>query len=348
MELRVDKFERQLSGEPLKPVYLIAGSEPLLVQESADAVRATAREQGFSEREVIDADDKFDWNVLGRSLATLSLFTQRRLFDLRLPSGKPGKDGSAALCEYCANPPPDTVLLITCQDWSMKHVGKWSESISKAGHSLPIWPIKAHEFSGWLERRLRSRGLVAEPEAVRRLSERVEGNLLAAAQEIDKLALLLGARAEAKNTAAISLEKMDALVADSSRFDVFKLADAALGGEAIRASRMLRALREEGDAVPAITPILARELLATCQLAAAAQRGNLQSAMRDARIWESKQALYKRALDRHPASQWERFASEVGRIDALAKGRGEGDAWLALERLLVAIAEPRARVLLAR
>lgn len=347
VELRFDRLQRQLDSEPLRPVYLIAGSEPLLVQEAADAIRAKARDEGYGEREVFDVEGGFDWNTLQQGLASLSLFATRRLFDLRLPTGKPGKDGSEALRSYCDNPPPDTVLLITAQDWSRAHAGKWSEAIAKAGHFLPVWPVKAHEFSGWLQTRLRSRGLLAEPAAIERLAERVEGNLLAAAQEVDKLALLLGKRGEGRGATALTVDEMESLVADSSRFDVFKLVDAALAGEAARASRMLTALRAEGEQVPGLTPMLARELVLLCQLGRAAASGNVAAALREARVWESKQAVYRRALERHPAERWERFASECGSIDALAKGRGEGDPWLRLERLLVAIAEPRARRLLA-
>ncbi len=347
MELRPDRLERQLAAEPLRPVYLVAGAEPLVVQELADAIRARAREEGYGEREVYDADAGFDWNVLTQGLASLSLFASRRLFDLRLPSGKPGKDGSEALREYCANPPPDTVLLITAQDWSKAHAGKWSEAIAAAGHFVPVWPLKTHELDDWLQRRLRSRGLAATPDALRRLADRVEGNLLAAAQEIDKLALLAGGRGRGPAAEALDAEAMERLVADSSRFDVFKLADAALAGEGVRALRMLAALRAEGEQVAGLMPMLSREVLLCAGLARAVAGGQpAANAMRDARIWESKQATYRRALDRHPASRWEHFAAECGRIDRCAKGRGDGDPWLLLERLLLALADPRARGLL--
>lgn len=347
MELRADRLERQLAGETLRPVYLVAGAEPLLVQEAADAIRAKAREEGYGEREVYDADARFDWNTLTQGLASLSLFASRRLFDLRLPTGKPGKEGSEALREYCEKAPPDTVLLITAQEWSKSHTGKWSEAIAKTGHLVPVYPLKAHELGEWLQRRLRSRGLVATPDAVRRLADRVEGNLLAAAQEVDKLALLVGGGARGPGAEAIDVEQMERLVADSSRFDVFKLIDTALAGEAVRTVRMLAALRGEGEQVAGLMPMVAREVLGLCTLSRAAESGNVVAAMREARIWDSKQAVYRRALERHPASRWERFAAECGRIDRAAKGRGDGDPWLLLERLLVAIADARGRKLLA-
>jgi DNA polymerase-3 subunit delta len=320
---------------------LIAGGEPLIVQECADAVRAKARVEGYGEREVFDADSGFDWSALTLAMASLSLFCARRLFDLRLPTGKPGREGSEVIQTYCADPPPDTVLLVTAQEWSKAHAGKWSDAIGKQGHVVPVWPLKTHEQGEWLQKRLRSRGLSASPQAVRLLAERVEGNLLAAAQEIDKLALIAPG-------ATLEVEEMERLVADSSRFDVFKLAEAALAGDAQRACRMLHSLRAEGDQVPGLLPMVAVELLKAGALARVqAEGGNMMNAMREARVWESKQALYRRAVDRHPVSRWEAFAAEVGRIDLIAKGRRAGDAWLALERLLVAVAEAKAWRLLA-
>lgn len=347
MELRPDRFERQLAAEPLRPAYLIAGPEPLRVQEAADAVRARAREEGYAEREVFDVDAQFDWNTLGQGVAALSLFASRRLFDLRLPTGKPGKEGSEAIREYCADPPPDTVLLVTALDWSKAHAGKWSECIAQVGHTLPLWPIKAHELPDWLSRRLRSRGLQATPGALQRLLDRIEGNLLAAAQEIDKLALLSGA-APGATPITVDEAKMDAWVADSSRFDVFGLADAMVAGEALRASRMLAGLRAEGEQVPGLLPILSREVLALAGFARVqAAGGNLAGAMRDARVWESRQAGYRRALERHPPARWDVFVAECGRIDKAGKGRGDDDAWRTLERLVVAVADPRAARLVA-
>ena len=340
MELRADRFERQLAGEPLRPVYLIAGEEPLLVQECADALRARARDEGYGEREVFEAGADFDWNTLAMGMASLSLFASRRLFDLRMPTGKPGREGSEAIRAYCENPPPDTVLMITALEWSKQHAGKWSEAIAQVGHQVTIWPVRANELPDWLERRLRSRGLVAEPAALQLLAERVEGNLLAAAQEVEKLALLL--HAGKSPTTAIDETTMASLVADSSRYDVFQLIEAALGGDVERTRRLVLALRAEGGQVPGLMPMIAMELIRLATLAqSAGEGGNLAQTMREMRVWESKQALYRRALQRHPSDRWQGFAGEAGRVDLMSKGRLSGDAWLALERLLVGIADAR-------
>lgn len=344
MELRPEQLSSQVASQPLAPVYLVAGPEMLRVLEAADAVRARARAEGISEREVFDADGRdFDWNQLDSSFNAPSLFSARRLVEVRLPSGKPGKEGSEVISNFCARPPSDVVLLITAGEWSKAHQTKWFDAVAKAGVVSIAWAIKPHELSDWIDRRLRGKGLRADPAAVQRLAERVEGNLLAAAQEIDKLALL----AEGK---ALDVATMESLVADAARYDVFRLAEAAFSGQPGAVMRMLAGLRAEGEAVAALMPIVVRELLLTAGLARVhARGGNLAAEMKGKGIWEARQAPFKRALQRHPEPRrWERFVAEASRVDRIAKGRLEGDAWLALERLLVAVAEPRAVRLLAR
>ena len=355
MQLDGEQIKSQLERGPLPPALLIAGQEILLVLEAADAVRARSREEGYA-REVFDADARFDWDELSASFSALSLFAQRRLLDVRLPTGKTGKEGSAVITAFCANPPPDTVLLITCLEWSKKHADNaWVRAIAKVGHTATLWQMQRHKLPDWLLARMRARGINARHDAAELLAERVEGNLLAAAQEVDKLALLIGAapatandpQTARKTSGAIDAAEMDRLVADSSRFDAFKLIDAALAGEASRALRMLRSLRAEGEAVPGLMgPIVGPVLTLAALAEVKASGGNLAAAMQAQRIWDSKQSQYKRALERHDAARWEQFAIECGRIDRISKGRASGDAWIALERLLAAIAQPRARRLL--
>ena len=340
-DLKPDRLAAQLQSGPLAPAWLVAGAEPLLVLEAADAIRAAARDQGISEREVHDADGRdFDWDGLAASFRAPSLFAPRRLVEVRLPTGKPGKEGAQVLSGFCADPPPDVVLLVTAGEWSRAHAGKWSEAIGRVGHVVVAWPVKPHEQLDWVERRARSRGLVLERDAARLLAERVEGNLLAAAQEIDKLVLLA-------DGVPVDAARLEALVADAARFDVFRLCEAALNGQGAQVARMLAGLRAEGEAVHALLGMVARELQAAAALARVqAGGGNLAAEFKAQRIWDSKQAMYRRALSRHDASRWEQFAAEVGRVDRTAKGRpppgATGDAWQALERLLLAVAERRA------
>ncbi|MBX9403874.1 DNA polymerase III subunit delta [Lysobacter sp. BMK333-48F3] len=344
MELTPERLLGQLDAEPLRPAYLIAGPEPLRVLEAADAVRAAARKQGIGEREVFEAEGNQrepDWNALAGAFRAPSLFASRRLLELRLPSGKPGKEGAEVIADFCADPPQDVSLLVTAGEWSKQHGGKWSEAIARIGHVAVAWAIKPHELPEWIERRLRARGLRAEREAVQSLADRVEGNLLAAAQEVDKLALLSDGQ-------PLDLERMQALVADAARFDVFRVLDAAMNGQGAQVSRMLAGLRAEGEAVPALLGMVVMELQRTAALARVnARGGNIAAEFKAQRIWDSKQPMYRRALQRHDARRWEALLAQAGRVDRMAKGREAGDAWVALERLLLAVAEPRALRLLA-
>ena len=328
-------------------MYLVAGPETLLVLEAADAVRAAARAQGIEEREVHDMDGRdADWDALEASIHAPSLFASRRLIEVRLPTGKPGNDGSKLICSFCAQPPQDVVLLVIANDWSRQHSGKWTEAIGRAGHACIAWQVKPHELGGWIDRRLRSRGVKATPDAVARLTQRIEGNLLAAAQEVDKLALLMQGDGSPK---LLDADTMEALVADSARFDVFRLLDAALNGQAAQVSRMLAGLRAEGEAVPALMGMVVKELQT---VAALARARNFAAECKALRIWDSKQAVYKRALGKHPPERWQRFLAEAGRVDRIAKwrvriGEESPDAWLQLERLLLAMADKGATRLLA-
>ena len=342
MELTPERLVAQLGQGPLRPVYLIAGPETLRVLEAADAVRIRAREQGYAEREVFEPEGRdIDWNALEATLRAPSLFAARRVVEIRLPTTRPGKDGAKVISEFCEAPPDDILLLVTGGEWSRQHGGKWSEAIGRVGQIAVAWGVKPHEMPDWIERRLRSRGVSADRDAVQRLADRVEGNLLAAAQEIDKLVLL------AEGT-TLDSARMDDLVADAARFDVFRLVDAALSGQAAQAVRMLAGLRAEGEAVPALMGMVVMELQRAAALARVQARGgNLNAEFRAQRVWDSKQAVYTRALQRHPAPRWDQFLAAAGRIDRIAKGRAAGDAWQALERLLVAVAEPRAASLLA-
>lgn len=343
MELTPERLAAQGGDTPLLPAYLIAGPELLRVLEAADAVRTQARAQGVSEREVFDADGRdFDWGLLESAFNAPSLFSARRLIEVRLPGGKPGKEGAEVISRFCADPPADVVLLISAGEWSKAHAGKWSEAIAKVGVVAIAWAIKPHELPGWIETRLRAKGLRADRDAVQLLTDRVEGNLLAAAQEIDKLALLAEGR-------TLDAAMMESLVADAARYDVFRLVDAMLAGQGAQASRMLAGLRGEGENVAGLMPMIVRELLRAAALARAQARGgNLAAEMKSQGIWENKQAPFKRALQRHAnPARWDRFVAEASRIDRAAKGRGDGDAWLLLERLLLAIADAKAVKLLA-
>ncbi|AIF47421.1 DNA polymerase III subunit delta [Dyella japonica A8] len=325
-----------MTADRLLPVYLLAGEE-LLVLEAADALRAQARKLGYAEREVLDVGNHFDWDDLARSAAGMSLFATRRLLDLRLPTGRPGTEGAKAINEFCANPPPDVTLLITATEWSSKHEGAWTKNLDAAGALVVFNAPRPNEWASWIGARLTSRGLSATPDAAALLAERVEGNLLAAAQEIDKLVVLHG-------QGKIDAQEMENLVADSARYDAFKLTDAAFAGEGGRALRILAGLHAEGEELIGLMGWLVNQLQLALRLANAR---DFAAQARAERLWPAREQLFRKALRRAPREHWLQCLARAARIDRMAKGREQGDAWLEAERLIAAIAEPRAAGALA-
>jgi DNA polymerase-3 subunit delta len=333
MPTTLTALRKALSAPELAPVYLLAGEEHLQLLEAADALRARARELGFSERDVLDADAKFDWSELSNSANAMSLFASRKLIDLRLPTGRPGKEGSATLIDYCAHPPADTVLLVTCTQWSKQHEGAWVSAIDKVGVFVQVRPLSPSELQDWIAQRMASRGLKPDRNAILALGQRIEGNMLAAAQEIDKLALLHGDK-------PLDAQTLEDIVADSARFDVFKLTDAAVMGDTARALRILDGLHAEGEQIPALMGWVLNQLQLLARLAGAG--GNIAAAFRAERVWASRESMYRKALARADRNHWEHCLVQAGRVDRLSKGRGVGNAWAEFERLLVGIAQPRA------
>jgi DNA polymerase-3 subunit delta len=336
MPLNPNQWSKALAADRLDAAYLLAGEE-LLVLEAADALRAQARRLGYTEREVLEVGQHFDWDDVARAGASMSLFASRRLIDLRLPTGRPGVEGAKAITAFCADPPPDVTLLVTAMEWSSKHDGAWSRKFD-AEHSMVVFNApRPHEWNAWVGARLASRGLSASADAVALLAERVEGNLLAAAQEIDKLVVLHG-------EGRIDAAEMENLVADSARYDVFKLADAAFGGDGARALRVLAGLRSEGDELIALMGWMVNQLQLALRLANAP---NFAAQAKVERLWQSREQMFRQALRRAPRVHWLQCLARAARIDRMAKGREQGDPWLEAERLVAVIAEPRAAKALA-
>ncbi|WP_068830385.1 DNA polymerase III subunit delta [Pseudomonas sp. BMS12] len=339
MKLNPNQLGKHLQGG-LAPVYVVSGDEPLLCQEAEDAIRAAARAQGVSERQVFHAEASFDWGLLYEAGASLSLFAEKRLLELRINNGKPGDKGTAAILEYLQRPPEDTTLLISLPklDGSTQKT-KWAKALIEGPNSqfLQIWPVDAAQLPAWIRQRLSQAGLAASQEAVELIAARVEGNLLAAAQEIEKLKLL----AEGNQVDASTVQ---AAVADSARYDVFGLIDAILNGEAAHAQRMLEGLRGEGVESLFILVMLARELR---QLAGIAQQYSqgvpLEKAFASARppIWDKRRPLIAKAVQRHTAARWHQLLIDAQRIDAQVKGQAAGDPWRSLSRLAMLMAGQR-------
>ena len=331
MKLRAEQLGRQLEGE-LAPVYLISGDEPLLVQEAADAVRAAARARGHDDHRVMHAERGFDWGTLVEARDSLSLFGGARLLELRLPGGKPGDAGSRALCDYLAAPPPDAVLLILAPRLEAASLRtRWAKAVEQAGVLVQIWPVEAAAMPRWVARRMRAAGLGPAPGAAELIAERTEGNLLAASQEIRKLALMCpGGR--------VGCDEVAAAVADSARFDVFGLVDAALEGDARRALRVLYGLRAEGVEPTLVLWALAREVRGLTALASRVEGGEqADAALRAQGVRDRRRPLLRRALRRR-AGEWRRLLGECARADRVLKGAAAGKPWDELIQLVLDMA----------
>lgn len=331
MKLNGTQLAAQLA-RPLLPVYVVCGDAPLLVIEAADAIRAAARARGHDDRERLVALANFDWGQLQQAAASLSLFGGKKLIDLQLPSGKPGRDGGAALAAYAARPAEDTVLLLTLPELQWKdEKAAWLTALTQAGAQVRCDAPPLAQLPQWIGQRLAAQGQRAEAEGLAFIAARVEGNLLAAQQEVRKLGLLHPA-------GDLSLAMIEAAVLDVARFDLDGLREALLNGDAVRLNRTLEGLRAAGEAPPLVLWAVTEEIraLATCQQMLADGRSP-DEALRQAGVWGPRALSVRRALERSPWSRDARLAQaallQAGQIDRMIKGLASGDVWDSLLRL---------------
>ena len=331
MKLYPDRLAQRLA-RGLDRVYLIAGPEHLLVEEACDAVRRAARQAGVDERIVLDADGRFDWQQLAVATETLSLFASRRLVELQLPTGKPGREGGLALREWVATG-SDDVLLVKCSAWDLaQEESSWAKALEQAGVYLPCWTVKAQQLPDWIAQRLAARGLRADAAASRFLAERLEGNLLAAAQEVERLALLCGKQA------VLDLETVRAAVADSARFDSFRLVELVLSGQIVAALRCIRALRDADIAMPMIISVLARELQLLANFQALSRSMSEAGALSKLKIWRSRQTALVAAARRLSPRATRLAVARLSDLDRMAKSNDRHAFWVSLERLCLRLA----------
>ena len=328
MKLTPDRLAGQLKGA-LAPVYLVAGDEPLQREEGADQIRAAARARGYTDREVFVAERSFDWQSLLLAGASLSLFARKRILELRLPTGRPGTKGAEALLAYAADPAADTLLLVI-SDERLEGGASWVNALEKAGVYLQVWPVEPREIPAWVTQRLKSRGLQPTPDAVALIAGRVEGNLLAAAQEVDKLALL-------HSSGPLDADAVAEAVSDSARFDAFKLVDAALAGDVPRSVRVLEGLQAEGEEPVLVLGALLRQLKELASLSIEIESGQAPQRVL-AGIWERRRPLVQTALKRRKARGWQRLLRRAQSADLVMKGRAPGRAWDELLQLTTALA----------
>ena len=319
MRLRANQLASHLKSGPLAPVYLVAGDEPLQAGECLDAIAAAARGQGFP---------SWNWELLRAELDSLSLFAERRLLDLRLPDGKPGDAGGALLREYAGRPATDVLLVVSAHRPDKR--SQWVRALGDAGVLVEVFQVAARELPRWLAERAATLRMRLAPEAAQLLAERAEGNLLAASQELAKLALTTGG-------GDVGEDEVRAAVADSARFDPFELADTALAGDAARAVRILRGLRDEGVAVQLVSWALLRDLRDLAPLAHDVGQGRpAQQVLEANRVWPKRRAAMAKALERHPGTAWLALLARGFEADAVVKG-APGDPWDVLEALALAL-----------
>ena len=308
MRLRQEQLNDHLNNQ-LAPVYFISGDEPLQIMEAADAVRKAANHRGYTERDILTVDGQFDWSLLQSASNSLSLFTEKKILDLRMPTGKPGQQGSKAIQAYLKKIPTDKILLIQSGkiDYRSRNAA-WMKALDKAGVIIQVWDLSPAQTLGWIAKRMRQYNLQPSQDAVRMLTERVEGNLLAAVQEIQKLQILFG-------EGQITDEQVIQSVTDSSRFSIFDLSDAIMIADQKRVQHILKILKEEATATTlilwAITD-LARKLYQFI-------KGNTAIANQ---IPRPKQSNFRSASQRLKNADWINIWNKLVEIDWKSKGVG--------------------------
>lgn len=331
------KLNPQHIGEHVRdgllPVYVVSSNEPLLVDETLAALRAAAVGHGYTEREHHVVERGFDWEACAAGLQNMSLFATRRVVELRLPTGKPGDKGSRFFVAVTAEPPPDTVIIVITPALDKRAAqSKWATSLNRAGAWIDLRAPRPQELPAWIAARLQAAGLRAERDAVQLLAGQVEGNLLAAKQEIDKLTLLA-------TDGHVTTKTVRASVADGARFDVYQLADAALGGDTARAARILYSLEKEGVAAPLVVWSLVRESITLADLLHQVAAGRpVARAMADARIWRNRQNLYSRAMRGRDTAFARQLVTSAGHAERIVKGSRRGGPWRAMLELTMMLA----------
>lgn len=318
MQLRGGDLPQQLA-KSLLPAYVIHGDEPLLAMEAADTVRAAARKAGFAERQVLEPGRSFDWSEFTHAAASLSLFAEKKLIELRLPTGKPGTQGSSALAAYCGNPSPDQLLLVTLPRLDRTGQGSaWFNALARLGAIVDIWPLERSRLPSWIAERLARQKQRAPREVLEFLAERVEGNLLAAHQELQKLALLAP-------EGELTLETVQEAVASVARYDPYDAAEALLSGELARYVRVIEGLRGEGEPPTFVLFVLSSGLFALQDV----QRGGSAE-----RIFNrSLRRAVEGAARRFPARKVDQAIADAAALDRTIKGVGQGEPWAAFLRL---------------
>lgn len=322
MRITAEQLPQHLSRE-LKALYTVFGDEPLLTLEASDRIRAKARVDGYAERDILSVDPGFRWSQLAMAGNSRSLFASRKLLELRIPTGKPGTEGSAALQAYCEAPPPDIVTLVylPAVDWRAQKSG-WFDALDRAGVMVEAKIVPRKALPQWLAGRLRAQNQEADAETLEFIADRVEGNLMAAYQEVQKLALLFPA-------GNIAFEQARDAVLDVARYDVFNLGAVMVEGDPLRLARMLDGLKGEGTATPLVLWAMCEEVRAIGKIIVGMTSGKPISLLwREAKIWgNAHQNLIQQNVQRFSLSQATEALRHAAAIDRVIKGLARGDVW---------------------
>lgn len=331
MNIQLHQLQSNLQ-QTFSNVYYISGDEPLQKEEALKAIRSVAVENGFTERVVLDVDDKFDWGLLLAESQSMSLFGDKRILELRMPKTKPGDKGSKAIVSFLEQCPDDVMLLIISGKLEkQQQKSKWFKAIDAKGLCIQVWPIDKDHLPRWVSQRMARLEMQATPDALELLCDRVEGNLLAADQELEKLFLLNG-------KGEIDSQAVRDLVADSSRYNVFQLVDTCLSGDASQSVKILEGLKGEGIASVIIVWALAREVRSLVSMSLAMSDTPLPKVIQSFHVWQNRQNCVKSALSRHNSRQWRLFLWQISELDKLNKGLKTGNIWHELIQLLMKIA----------
>ncbi len=332
MWLKTEQLSTALAKK-LAPIYFLSGDEPLQLSEAADAVRQAAKIAGYDSREVLTVDASFSWTDFLQAADSMSIFSEKKVIDLRMPVCKPGAEGSKALVNYCQRLPEDTLLLISAGKLEKAaKKSKWLMALEKQGVAVQVWPLDGAALVQWLQQRLQRRGLAVGRTGIGIIAARVEGNLLAAAQEIEKLYVLYG-------QGAVSDQQIQEAVADGSRYDVFNLVDAALSGRIERVLKILSGLQHEGIAAPIVLWAMAREIRNLIHIKRQLEAGQPQhSVFMQYQVWGNRQKLVNHALTKLKKKNLMLGLLVAAQADRQIKGAQQGDCWESLLQIALVLA----------
>ena len=330
-KIRPEQLSRQIEKK-LSPIYVISGDEILLIQEACDVIRSKAKKLGFTDRELYNVEAQFNWDNFLQSANSLSLFSEKKILEIRIQNGKPGDVGSKALIEYCQAPSPDNILLLILPKMDRRSQNtKWFKTLEANGDIVIIWPIGTQQLPQWIEQRLQQHGIKANSQAIDVLCTKTEGNLLAAAQEIEKLKLL--------NTDTIlDAPAMTAAVMSSARYNVFGLIDKALLGQAEQSIATLKGLKGEGSEPNTILWAISKEIRTLAHIKEAIDAGkSFDFAAKQQGVWENRKQLIRQASQRLSTRQTHTLLRKSSQVDKTIKGIEKGDVWNLLLDLILSL-----------